>query len=144
MNASTSGSLRLRFAAAIYDLFPLIGLWMLTAGLMLLLARGQVDIAHPPWFYEAALRTALLVVTAAYFVVSWARGGQTIGMRAWRLQVVANEGGRLSWPRAGLRFVAALVSVAALGAGFLWSLFDPERRCWHDIVARSTLVRRND
>ncbi|MEO7433350.1 MAG: RDD family protein [Dokdonella sp.] len=141
MNASTSAPLWLRIAAAVYDLFPLIALWMLTAGSMLLLARGDVDIAHPSFAYNAALRGALLIVTAAYFVVSWARGGQTIGMRAWRLQVVANDGGPLSWTRAGLRFFAALLSLAAIGGGFLWSLFDQRRRCWHDIVARSMLVR---
>jgi len=87
------------------------------------------------------LRAALLVVTAAYFVVSWSRGGQTIGMRAWRLRVVADEGGRLTWSRAGVRFATALLSLGALGAGFFWSLIDRRHRCWHDIASRSTLVR---
>jgi uncharacterized RDD family membrane protein YckC len=141
MNASKSVSLWLRFAAAAYDLFPLIALWMLTAGLMLLVAKGQVDIAHPPLLYRTVLRVTLLVVTAAYFMVSWSRGGQTIGMRAWRLQVVAEEGGALTSSRAALRFAIALVSLGALGAGFFWSVFDRRRRCWHDIAARSTLVR---
>ena len=124
MTALKSAPLWLRFAAAAYDLFPLIALWMLTAGLMLLAARGRFDIAHPPWLYRTALRAALLVVTAGYFVASWSRGGQTIGMRAWRLQVVADEGGQLTWTRASVRFAIALVSLGALGAGFFWSLFD--------------------
>ncbi|MEO7757064.1 MAG: RDD family protein, partial [Dokdonella sp.] len=72
-----SVSLWLRLAAVFYDLFPLIALWMLSAGVFLLAAHGQVDAAHPPFAYRIALRATLLSVSAAYFVVSWARGGQT-------------------------------------------------------------------
>ena len=133
--------LRLRFAAALYDLFPLIGLWMLVAGLFLLGTRGRVDVAHPPIAYRFALRFALLAVTTAYFAISWSRGGQTIGMRAWRIRVVAADGRVLPWPRALLRFAAALLSLAALGLGFAWCLVDRERRGWHDRIARSACVR---
>jgi uncharacterized RDD family membrane protein YckC len=141
MPAQKPASLWLRLAAAAYDLFPLIALWMLSAGLFLLATHGQVDVAHPPFAYRIALRTMLLAVSAAYFVVSWSRGGQTIGMRAWRLRIVASDGGALPWPRALLRFAVALGSLAALGFGFAWCLIDRRQRCWHDIVARSALVR---
>lgn len=134
-------SLWLRLAAAVYDLFPLIALWMLSAGLFLLAAQGRVDVAHPPFAYQVALRATLLLVSAAYFVVSWSRGGQTIGIRAWRLRVVASEGGALPWPRAILRFAVALVSLTAFGLGFFWCLIDRQQRCWHDIAARSALIR---
>lgn len=133
-------SLWLRLAAAIYDLFPLLALWMATAALFLIVVHGDVDVAHPPLGYRLGLRLALLAVTAAYFVISWTRGGQTIGMRAWRLRVTGADGAALSWPRALLRFVLALVSLAALGIGFLWCLVDRERRGWHDIGAKSAVL----
>lgn len=139
--SSTPASLWLRLAAAIYDLFPLLALWMLTAALVLFAAHGNVDVAHPSLGYRLTLRAALLAVTAGYFVISWSRGGQTIGMRAWRLRVVGMDGSPLRWPRALLRFAIALVSLGALGIGFLWCLVDRERRGWHDIVARTTVVR---
>lgn len=141
MQSSTPASLWLRVAAAIYDLFPLIALWMITAAITLLVVHGDVDVAHPPVGYAIGLRCALLVVSAAYFVISWSRGGQTIGMRAWRLRVVGADGQCLSWARALLRFAVALVSLAALGLGFVWCLFDRQRRGWHDIAARSCVVR---
>jgi uncharacterized RDD family membrane protein YckC len=47
----------------------------------------------------------------------------------------------LPWPRALLRFVVAVASLAALGLGFIWCLFDRERRGWHDIATQSCLVR---
>ena len=138
---STPASLWLRLAAAIYDLFPLIGLWMLTAALALLVAHGSVDPAHPTLAWRLGLRIALLAVTGAYFAISWARGGQTIGMRAWRLRVVDANGNALSWPRCVLRFVVACVSLGALALGFLWCLIDARKRAWHDIASGSVLVR---
>jgi uncharacterized RDD family membrane protein YckC len=62
-------------------------------------------------------------------------------MRAWRIRVVAADGGALPWPRALLRFTVALVSFAAFGLGFLWCLLDRDRRAWHDLAARSACVR---
>ncbi|WP_395684229.1 RDD family protein [Dokdonella sp.] len=141
MPSATPASLWLRAAAVVYDLFPLIGLWMLTAALAMLIAHGDVDAAHPPATWRALLQMALFAVTATYFVASWSRGGQTIGMRAWRTRVVSTEGRALPWPRALLRFSLALVSLLAFGLGFAWCLFDRRGRAWHDIIARSELVR---
>ncbi|HEV7489776.1 MAG TPA: RDD family protein [Rhodanobacteraceae bacterium] len=138
---SIPASLWLRLAAAIYDLFPLIALWMATAALALLVAHGTVDPAHPTNVWRWCLRLALLTVTGTYFAISWARGGQTIGMRAWRLCVVDADGSALPWPRCVLRFLVACVSVGVLALGFLWCLFDARKRAWHDIAARSVLVR---
>lgn len=139
--STTPASLWLRLAAALYDLFPLLALWMLTAGIVLLSAHGEVDVAHPSFAYRLSLRLALLVVTATYFVVSWSRGGQTIGMRAWRLRVVDANGNALPWPRCALRFFVACVSLGVVALGFFWCLFDARKRAWHDIAARSVLVR---
>jgi uncharacterized RDD family membrane protein YckC len=138
---STPASLWLRLAAMLYDAFPLIGLWMATAALALLVAHGSVDVAHPTMTWRIGLRAALFVVTAAYFVVSWARGGQTIGMRAWRLRVVEANGNALTWPRALLRFVVACVSLGVVAFGFVWCLFDARKRGWHDLAARSVVVQ---
>jgi len=141
MIVATPVSPWLRLLALVYDLFPLLGLWMLATAVALLAAHGDVDVAHPPAAYRAALQAALLLVGAAYFVASWSRGGQTIGMRAWRMRVVDEQGQALPWPRALLRFAVALVSAAAAGLGFLWCFVDARGRAWHDLAARSVVVR---
>ncbi len=135
-----SASLTKRLAAGVYDLLPLIGLWMATAALVLVAFGVQTDVAHPSPAYRTTLQLALLAVTGGYFCASWVRGGQTIGMRAWRLRVVSADGGKLPWLRALLRFLAALASVASLGLGFLWCLIDREGRAWHDIAAGSRVI----
>jgi uncharacterized RDD family membrane protein YckC len=138
---STPASLWLRLAAAVYDLFPLLALWMTTAGIALLAVHGSVDLAQPSLGWRAGLRAALFIVTAAYFVISWQRGGQTIGMRAWRLKIVDANGKALPWPRCALRFLIACISLGVLALGFIWCLVDLRKRAWHDIVAGSVLVR---
>lgn len=129
-----------RLAALGYDLMPLLALWMLTAGLVLLAFRGEVDVAHQPPLYHFSLQTALLAVTAGYFVLSWTRGGQTIGMRAWRIRLVDADGRPPDARRALLRLAVALPAIALVGAGLLWCLIDRDRRAWHDLAAGTRIV----
>ena len=137
--SATPASLRLRLAAAAYDLLPLLGLWFVAAVLALAVTGGALD-THT-LAGKFLVQGFALALSAAYFVVSWSRGGQTIGMRAWKLRVVDASGERLRWTQALLRFVVALVSIAALGAGFWWALFDARRRAWHDMATRTRVLR---
>jgi uncharacterized RDD family membrane protein YckC len=83
----------------------------------------------------------VLLASAAYFALSWSRGGQTIGMKPWRLRVVRGDGASPDLTQSLLRFGVALISLAALGIGFWWALFDAQRRTWHDIAAGTVVVR---
>jgi uncharacterized RDD family membrane protein YckC len=132
-------SLWLRLLAGIYDLLPLLGVWFFAGALALGLSGGTLD-AHQE-LRKLLTQALVLAFTAAYFVISWTRGGQTIGMRAWRLRVTRADGGRVTSLRALLRFVVALISLAALGSGFWWARFDPQKRTWHDIVAGTVVAR---
>lgn len=143
-NTRTSGKpahLGFRLAAFVYDLFPLIALAMLTSAIWLLLLGGQPVTPGSPTAY--AQLASILIVCAAYFALSIRYGGQTIGMRAWRLRVVDEHGEQPDWPttikRTGVGFASLLVG----GLGFVWSLFEPKRRTWHDL-ATQTLVLRLD
>ena len=128
-----AGLLR-RLAAAVYDALLLFGVLFVATALVLPLSGGE---AVSPG--NEAYLLYLLATAALYFGWFWTHGGQTPGMRAWHLRVRADHGGALSWGRAALRFVAALLSWAAGGAGFLWSLVDPRRRAWHDRLSRTVL-----
>jgi uncharacterized RDD family membrane protein YckC len=130
-----------RFAAMLYDVFPLIGLWIVAAGLWLLVLHRFYDPQRPDFLMRALLDLWLLVVAAAYFVVSWLRVGATIGMRAWRIRLQRADGGKLDRRRAVLRFVLASLSLAALGCGFWYAYFDAEKRTWHDRVCGTRMAR---
>ncbi|HET6604066.1 MAG TPA: RDD family protein [Xanthomonadaceae bacterium] len=128
-----------RLLAALYDLLPLAALWYLGAALFLL-ARGGDPVA--PGTPAAWLELAWLIALGfAYFGPSWRHGGRTLGLRAWRLRVVAADGATPSWPALLLRYLLAWVSLAAAGAGFAWILVDRQRRGWHEIASATRTVR---
>ena len=118
-----------------YDTLLLIALFMvLTALLLAILPGNEVTPAVRPWY-----QAGLLLAGLGFFALFWRFGGQTLGMRAWRLQV-RGEAGRISWSEAWLRASLALVSFACLGLGFIWSLIDRERLTWHDRLSRTRLI----
>ena len=116
-----------------------------------LLLFGLLFVAAIPltWLSEAArsapgvrlgIQGYLLAVSAAFFTWFWVHGGQTLGMRAWRLRLVADDGGPVGWQRAAWRFLAAMLSLACLGMGFLWVLIDREGLAWHDRLSKTRVI----
>lgn len=122
-----------------YDALPLLGIVFATAALNLLLRGGEP--VQPDSIGARVELAAMLAAGFLYFGLSWRRGGQTLGMRAWRLRLLAADGGVPTWRALGIRYVVAIASFGLCGLGYLWSLIDAERRTWHDIVSRTVLVR---
>lgn len=125
-----------RLGAAGYDALLLVAVLFL-AGLPLPLIPEAVR--AEPWVRHATL-LYMLLVSFLFFGWFWTHGGQTLGMRAWRIRVVADGRRELTWRLAWRRFAWAAVSWAFAGAGFLWSLFDSQRRTWHDRLSGTRLV----
>jgi uncharacterized RDD family membrane protein YckC len=124
-----------RLLAMVYDLLCLIGIWFVVGGLAVGLHHGEA-VEHSAWF-----AWLLLAAAAAYFAASWRRGGQTLGMKCWKIRVVdAASGGRLGWRQALVRFATAMVSWLPLGLGYWWALAG-RRRAWHDLASGTRLVR---
>jgi uncharacterized RDD family membrane protein YckC len=125
-----------RLAACLYDGLVLVAVLMVAAVLWV----GASRAAAPPgdWLF----RGYLLAVAAAFLAAFWHRG-ETLGMRAWKLRIVAADGQPPGWGRGLLRFACALLSCAALGLGFLWVLVDRDRLAWHDRLSGTRLVYRD-
>lgn len=139
MSTPPGAALWRRLAALFYDLLVLVAIWMFAAALILLAFHGEVDVARQPALYHFVLQATLLLLSALYFVVSWSKGGQTIGMRAWKVRILDNNGQPPGARQSLLRFVLALISL--IGAfGFIWCLFDADRRAWHDVMAKTRMV----
>jgi uncharacterized RDD family membrane protein YckC len=131
-----------RLLAMTYDLLPVLGL-CLVAFIAIELPQ-TVDPKAPlqPDRAAGVLEWLLIwLVCGAYAVVSWRRGGQTIGMRPWRLKVLAGDGRPASIGMLCLRYVIATVSLLLFGLGFWWSLWEPECRAWHDLATGTRFVR---
>jgi uncharacterized RDD family membrane protein YckC len=66
--------------------------------------------------------------------------GQTIGKRWFGLRVISVRGNAPSPVRSIVRYVALILSVLPAGLGFLWALFDRERRAAHDHLAGTYVI----
>lgn len=119
-----------RFAAAAYDLLLLVAVLAVGTAAWLPFTGGEAIQPHDPWY-----GAFLVALSFLFFGWSWVHGGQTLGMRAWRLRLRSSGGEPLNWRHAGLRFAAAWLSLAVLGLGFLWPLVSVERVTWHDLLA---------
>ena len=120
-------------AAIFYDLWLLAALWFLGAIVDTLVRQTPGGNYLPLWTWWAL--SPLL-----FFGWFWTHGGQTLGMRSWRIRVVDSEGEAIGWGQAARRYLAALVSWGAAGLGFLWILFDRDGCSWHDRLSGTYLV----
>lgn len=123
-----------RIAALGYDLLLLAALLFMFTLSLFPFTGGAIE-PGTLWY-----RLSLAAIVVLFFTGFWVRGGQTLGMKAWRLRVVARDGGPVRWPSALVRFVAGLVSLAPAGLGLLWAAFDPQRRAWHDRLSKTRIV----
>jgi uncharacterized RDD family membrane protein YckC len=147
-----------RLAALVYDLLAVIAIVMVVGLLCQLATGGQLigtgaQVVIPVWY-----RPLQALVVAAYFIVSWRYGGQTLGMRAWRVRLVRSDGTVVGYAQGAMRVLIAALPMAALAlapawgmraalwaAGVLWALwfapalFDRRRRALHDLLAGTEL-----
>ena len=125
-----------RLAALCYDLLLLAAL-VVVFTLLVLAVRLGTPVPPGTWWFELSL----LAIIVLFFCGFWVHGGQTLGMRAWRIRVVRDDGGALTWPRAAARFALGVVAAAPAGLGLWWSLFEPGKRGWHDRWTGTRVVR---
>lgn len=139
-NASSPGLLR-RLAAICYDAVLVFGVLLLLWTLYyfgLSAGSGREDVGHSP-LAQLYWPLALLAMVG-FHVWFWSHGGQTLGMKSWRVRVINEQGQDPNLQQALLRYLWAWVSAGALGLGFIWMLFDPQQRCWHDRLSGTRLV----
>lgn len=108
-----------RLAAQFYDFLLAAALWLIAAFAVLPLTGGEAitTATHGmlAWLYFAWL----LIVAFGYFGLCWVRGGQTLGLRAWRCRLMSADGGRIGWRGAALRFAGGLLIALPAVAGAL-------------------------
>lgn len=82
-----------------------------------------------------------LLLLAAYGAVMWKLKGTTVGGILCNLAIVRLDGRELGWDTSIVRALSCFLSLAFVGLGFFWILFDDERQSWHDKIAGTVVVR---
>lgn len=134
-----------RLFALFYDLWPMVASWMLIAVPFVVIDSAVAGSArHNIGAFSTMqwlLWLACWLATGAYAVWSWQRGGQTLGMRPWRLRVVADEGGIPTRSALLTRYLVGTASLLLAGLGFWWAWWDRDRLTWHDRASGTRVVR---
>jgi uncharacterized RDD family membrane protein YckC len=147
-----------RLAAMLYDallsLAIAMGLVLLPASVLITFA--QLD-THST-VYVVGILVWLYLVMLGFFGWFWTHGGQTLGMRSWRLKLVAEDGGAVSWKAAWLRFTLGLpawtllvlggyyaksfpvAGPALLIAGLAWVLLDQWPGGWRERLSGTRVL----
>jgi uncharacterized RDD family membrane protein YckC len=128
-----------RIGAMLYDLLLVFACLVMLAIISTAYLDGKSVYAGGP-AYVLAYNIIRFSIIFLFFVGFWTRSGRTLGMQSWRLQLQTMDGGKVGVAAASLRFFAALLSWAALGLGFLWSLWDKDRLTWHDRISKTRIV----
>ena len=125
-------------AASVWVAAHLIGFIVIALSVQLSLidvSRFGGDIGeylrHQQWY-----SLYLLTSVALFFMWFWTHGGQTLGMKAWRLRVQNEDGSPIH-----LRQAIVRVCFALGGLGNLFILFDPKnKRALHDRLSDSVVI----
>jgi len=132
-----AGLLR-RLMAIIYDLFLLMALLFIVTAIAMLFNHGNaIEPGQPLYpFYVACL----VMISFCFYGWCWTHGGQTLGMKTWKMKLQQENEQPVTWTLALIRFITAVISWSAAGLGFFWSLFHPNKRTWHDIASNCVVV----
>lgn len=132
------GLLRL-LAAICYDLILLFGLLLLATTLLVVPLNIGLDSSALEG--SVAFQLYLVAVIALFYGWFWSHGGQTLGMRTWKLKILTQSGQPLSLPQALLRLLLAIVTLAPAGLGWWWKFIDRDRQTLYDRLCGCRMVR---
>jgi uncharacterized RDD family membrane protein YckC len=122
-----------RLAALIYDSLLLLAVLFIASFPPVLINDGPMRDGTPMGEVKNALYFLyLLTLIFLFYGWSWTRHGQTLGMAAWHIRVLSNNGSLPDWKQVLIR-----LSTALLGLANLWVWFDANRVGWHEYLSRT-------
>ena len=124
-----------KVAAFFYDCLLLIAVFFVVTAVAVRVNGGEA--IESPLYLLALVPVALL-----FFCWFWMNGGQTLGMRAWKIKAVNDNDEDLSLRASVIRFFTGLVFLPIV---LLPALGDKQKRGLHDRLAgtRIVLLKRN-
>lgn len=128
---ATRPSLFRRIAASVYDGLLLLGVVFIATAVILPFNAG-VAFTATQYFYPFYI----LLVSFIFFGWFWTHGGQTLGLRAWKISVQTLDHQNITWKQAALRFFCLLFT---LGLDLVWLLFNPQYLGLHEKLSNSTV-----
>lgn len=137
-----------RLLALAYDLFLLAAVWFATGTVFVMLypltglpMEAINGVTRPaPVYLKSMLFPLLMAATWGFYGWFWLHGGQTLGMRAWRIKVRDFRGRPLTLTQTLGRFLGAFASWLFAGGGWLLALLPPHQTLHDRLSATETVV----
>ncbi len=117
-----------------YDALLLLALLFLATAIALPFNQGEAFTAS-----QYIFPLYLLAISFLFYGWFWTHGGQTLGMKTWKVRIQTFDKQPFTWTHALKRFFLALISWGVIGLGFLWKLIDKKRYTWHDHLSKTAL-----
>jgi len=127
-----------RLFAISYDCFLLLAILFIVTAIANALNHGKA-IDPSDTFYPLYV-LIIFFLSYLYFAWFWVNGGQSLGMKTWRIKLQSDEGKNISWKITAIRFFSAIISWGVFGLGFIWAFFDKKNRCWHDLSSKTVII----
>ena len=127
-------------AAMLYDLILLFGILLLATTLVVIPLHISYDSTTLDGKILILFQLYLVAVIVIFYTWFWSHGGQTLGMRTWKIRVVSQSEEQLSLLHAFKRLLLALLTLAPAGLGVWWKLFDRDNQTLYDRLAGSRLI----
>lgn len=119
-----------RLAAFLYDCLLLLAIFFIVTGIAIVLHDGEA-IRH--WSYTLLL----YLIGFFFFAWFWRHGGQTLGMRAWRVRIVTEHGAKPEWSQCARRYLSGTLLMPVT---LIWALFDGEKKALHDRLSHTFIA----
>jgi uncharacterized RDD family membrane protein YckC len=118
--------------------------WFGDSGLIVCSERGGVEVCPELTARDRLSSRAVFYTLGAVFVAVYSLAigrGRTVGKRATECKVVDSGTEQvIGFGRGLLRTIAMAVSLLPFGLGFLWPIWDPQNRTFHDMIARTRVI----
>lgn len=128
---------RRRFGSWVYDVLIALAVYMVAGAIAFLLFNilikfgvismqgfdHAIDLQNSSFVYSGLIYAWNIAWVSFFFVYFWAKSGQTLGMKAWRLRLQNQDGTRISTMTGVKRLIPTL-----LGLGNLTVIFDRKNK----------------
>ncbi len=126
---------------AVLSFFSYFLFYMIYVGYSVGLTAHDQDITFDRFFsFLQFFALSWFFLVSAYFVLLHGMAGTTVGKWVFGLRVVGANKAPVSYGQAMMRWLG-YVAFAFFGIGFLWILLSREKRAWHDLLARTWVIR---
>ena len=128
----------LRIGIMFYDSILLTAVLFFAA--LIVVPTFGITTEHPLFIL---FKIYIFLVGFIFFAWCWTHGGQTLGMKTWKVKLVSEKHAQVTWKESLIRYLISILCWLSLGIGFLWCYTNKKRLAWNDLGSKTYLQRTN-